>query len=161
MGRAKDGLMWTFTELTSIQTKLTFGNTELINLMLPPHTGKPIAIARWATRERGHWEAKSLRFSGGTRYTSLLCMRENENLAASFFFYKGTGLALKHCAIRKLHMTDLLLLSIWGEASSSVALLKVSSLFYIGYFLFLGSFSWSDVRSWDSCRMCTDCKANL
>jgi len=45
-----------------------------------------------------------------------------------------------------------------GEGSSSVALLKVSSLSFTvkGFFLFVVSFSWSDVRSWDR-GMCTDC----
>jgi len=34
-----------------------------------------------------------------------------------------------------------------GEGSSSVALLKVSSLFSLRKFLLIGSFSWSDVRT--------------
>jgi len=48
-----------------------------------------------------------------------------------------------------LYTWHLLHLSIRGEGSSSVALLKVSSLFFPveGFFLFLRSFFWSDVRS--------------
>jgi len=47
-----------------------------------------------------------------------------------------------------------------GEGSSSVALLKGSSLFSPWkLFSIVGSFSWSDVRSWDVWRTWTDCKA--
>jgi len=55
-----------------------------------------------------------------------------------------------------LYTWHILLLFIRGEGSSSVALLKVSSLFspVQVFFLFLRSFSWSDVRSWHRDVVC-------